>query len=396
MNDFRYGQIELLESMGLSLLQVYAGKAGKTQFNLSIGQPEMPPPHLATQAVRAFSSNPQHARYTPAGGSVKSRINVAKVFEQLGFTDISQENVAISNGAKSLISSAMRTLGRVGTPVFWFEPGYTYGRMAMINGLNPVTMHLTNHPSEFDRAIALIDEHYRSVEAISGILIINTPTNPTGMVWSRDQLLKLAYLVSQYDMRVIADETYADLVYSGYEHISFAQLPEMFERTITIRSASKELRMPGYRIGYAVGPKNLMRLLKMVLGDCEGCPGTLSQAAFNAVATNHAFFANEQMPGLQVKRQMVMNWCDKNGFEYYPIGGAFYAFVNLESQLVKWRDSVGLADDLLKHDPSVGIIPGRAFSGFLSFDKWVRISFAGSEDDLVSGLGVIEQVLKSE
>jgi aspartate/methionine/tyrosine aminotransferase len=348
----------------------------------------MDPPDAAVEDVIAALRQPGHARYQPAGGSAEVRTVLAEVFSDLGIT-AKAENTLLINGAKETIDVALRSLiGKYGT-VFWFAPGYTYERAAVLNRLKTQRVKMTaDFLPDFDNLEAEVD-------SCEGVLIVNNPGNPTGRLWDESVLRRLVEIAESQDLWLIADETYGDLIHEG-RFVSIASLPGASERTITIRSASKELRMPGYRLGYACAPAEVAGAMKTMLGDCVGCPNVLASAIARRQLPLHEQYASDQMIQLSLNRRMVINFCLKLGLRYSPIDGAFYAFIDFKPLIDKLElaDSIELADYLLENK-SIGIIPGQAFDsvGSTAYATWARLSLAGGTNDLHDGLKAIDHLM---
>jgi aspartate/methionine/tyrosine aminotransferase len=224
-------------------------------------------------------------------------------------------------------------------------------------------------------------------------VVVNNPVNPTGRVWAYEELEGVARLVRESGAWVVADETYADFVY-GTTFVPFATLPGMAERTVTIRSASKELRIPSYRLGYATGPTEIVQAMATIAGECAG---STNFAAHAAVATlpSHREFVSEVLPGLDGRRQTVINWAAELGLEVAPAEGGFFAFVNVGPRLPRGMTTCQFVDFLLAR--GVGVVPGEAFAPRDQPDLlsgWVRISYAGEEGKLMLGLQRIEEAIR--
>ena len=390
-------RLDQIEGLFPPLLQKYAGLAGRAKISLAVGQPEMPPPPEIVEVVREFSLNPVHARYTPAGGRSDLLVEVAAHFATLGFADKNPDNFLVSHGAKLLIDVALRALGNPGDRVIWFGPGYTYGRTAQLNGFESVIIRCL--PPDFNPDLEVLESQLLAAEAAhkSAVVIINNPVNPTGRVWGSDVLDALADILSCHGVSVIADETYAGLAYTPEALAAqpFALNSKLNESSVvTIRSGSKGMCIPGYRLGLAHGPQRIISAMRSILGDCVGCPNTLTQEVAYRTLSQYSEFCQRQLEPLKEKRQLVTNWCLQHNLQVAPMDGAFYAFVNfapLPGHL-QLDNSCALAD-LFLEKLGVGVIPGCAFGERLTdFSQWVRISYAGPRVDLQEGLKHISEL----
>ena len=365
------------------LLAQYAIKASQVECNLAIGQPELDPPEELTEKLSELICTSGYARYVPAIGDIKSRQAVADYLSGLGIKNTNYSQVAITNGARSMISLILMTLCRPNDQVFWFSPGYTYADTIKILNLCPHEFETVG--PEFNpnlmSVMKLLGEAKNSGRL--GAVIINNPINPTGRVWSPKELEALADVITKFEVFVISDETYAGLVFSGSQFIPFASIAGMRKRTITVGSGSKNLRLPAYRLGFAHGPEFFIQSLAEVVANICGCPNIFALQATQFLI-NHDKYVKEQLPLLLSKRQIIIDWCKKHNLKVAPLQGAFYAFVDFRSICVdkSLSNTQELADLLLGQ--GVGITPGSAFGR--RYDYWVRISYAGPKDKLILGL----------
>lgn len=384
------------EVLGKPLLQIYAGLAKQAEISLAIGEPDDDPAPEVISMIRNRLDVPHHAGYTAAAGNPLLLKRVALAFQDIGLSHVRAESVLTSHGAKLLISVAIATISLPGDRIIWFGPGYTYGRAAKLLDRLPIMVETnTAFDPDFRELQSALDQ--AKVQDHLGALIVNNPVNPTGRVWSRETLQQLALLARQFDVPVIADETYGGLIFPPAEFVPFATLDGMEERTITICSGSKEMCMPGYRFGYLAGPLVAIEAMRTVLGDCVGCTNVLTQAGAEEGLRYRRLYASRQIPSLLRKKEMVENWCVRHGLAVAPMEGAYYAFVDFQKALAKLglSDTVELADLLLRQG-DVGIIPGNAFTDtFSNCSSWARISIAGEASELAEGLERIGKVINN-
>ncbi len=382
---------ELLEEQP-QLLGIYAVKASKVECNLAIGQPEMDPPEELHSSICNLINQAGYAGYVSAIGSAAARQAVADYFKSLGIGDGSIKQVAITNGARSMISYVLMTLCCPGNRVLWFGPGYTYADTAKLLQLNPIL--IPNKPIKFSPDLELLKIELNMAEKFKqlSVLVINNPVNPTGRVWSRQELESVAKIISDYNIFVIADETYAGLVFDDAEFVPFATIEGMAERTITVGSGSKSLRIPGYRLGFVHGPEEFIKALAVVISNMAGCPNVFALLATQELCHNLQH-TQKQLPALLRKRQLIINWCCEHSLELTSPQGAFYSFINFKSVLKRkgLNDTKELADILL--EKGVGITPGQAFGQ--CYGNWARISYAGPENILVKGLQIIGEYISN-
>lgn|GEM_PF-1970679 len=383
-------------SLGPSLLNQYAARAAKVEHNLAIGQLSEPPPDEVVEAVGLALKGPQHSRYMPAAGSLEAREIVARTFAEVGI-EATPERCIISNGAKTLVDVALRVLLEPGDPwtggsgdyVVWFSPGYPpFERGAHINCYQTVAVECA--PPMFAPDLRSLEEWLQVATSATRTVavVVNNPVNPTGQVWSRKELEAVAKLVGRFGAWILADETYAEFDYEG-RFVPFATLPGMAGCTVTVRSGSKELRVPSYRLGYATGPAEIIKAMGIITGECVGCPSFVSAAAA-ACLMDRREHCREVIGELEKRRRMVIDWADRLGLPMAPPEGGFFAFINVGPRLPEGMTTCQFADRLLGR--GVGVIPGEAFAphdrpGILS--GWLRLSYAGPESTVREGLGLI-------
>ncbi len=383
------------DHMPPSLLQEYAIKAGQEGVvSLAIGQSEMEPPSGLLNLIVEYIVRKGYARYTAAVGDRDVRSKLVELFSRLGVKDLNVDQIAMSHGAKLLLDVSMRAMADIDDVVIWFSPGYTYGRTAKHNRIESICLPTADHGFRPDlEALSRVLEDLPAWK--KPIVIVNNPVNPTGCVWQKDELQALVEILAKYRAKVITDETYADLVLDGPPITCLGSFDDISDQTIVIRSGSKELRAPAYRIGYMAVPLSYMPRVKDILNDCVGCPNLLARLSAPFLL-EHQRFAQEQLPALRAKCGLVGEWCRQNGLVHAPMEGAFYSFIDFDPilQAKDFKDTIELADRLLI-EAKVGIIPGRAFSSAPKpdCDSWARISFAGDKFDLVEGLERISRYI---
>lgn len=378
--------------MKQSLLNEYAGLATKCRISLAIGQLMCGAPQMVIKAVKSVLIDPEHNRYIPVGGSQKAREAVVEAFAQMGLK-ATPEQCMLGNGAKSLFRLALLALTKVRDAVIFFSPGYPpYWRAAELLERKAVAIDLDGSfvpdLEQLESAILVAKAEGRGC-----VLVLCDPSNPTGVVWGQETLEAISSVIKRYEVMVIADETYGDFVYDGLEFVPFARVHGT-DDTTTIRSPSKELGLPGYRGGYAMGHKKVIENMVAIAGELDGCPNVFA----NVVATllpKRQSFVWQQLAHLLANREVVLEWLKQHGNEHAPLDGGFFAWVKLP--LPKGMGSKQFADILRERE--VGIIPGEAFVkegelGLQDDDRgWVRISYAGDGGMLKEGLNIISATL---
>ena len=217
-------------------------------------------------------------------------------------------------------------------------------------------------------------------------ILIGYPNNPTGAVMTRDRLLELAAVAEKHDLLVISDEIYDQLVY-GVEHICFAGLPGMRDRTITLGGFSKDYAMTGWRIGYAAAPGDILAAMRKIHQYTIMSAPTMAQFAAMTALEEGDLFVKEMISEYDRRRQLIVNGIDQLGLTTFEPRGAFYAFPSIEASGL---DDITFAEKLLEEE-RVAVVPGSAFGS--SGAGFVRCSYATSYEKIEEALHRIERFM---
>lgn len=370
-----------------SLLNRYAKAASNAPYNLAIGQLPDRLPRESIERMLQVLLEPDHGKYLPVTGSLDAREAVSRVFTSMGIS-VAANSCIIGNGAKSLVFTALMALREEVDSVIWFTPGYPpFERASHMAGLRTIAVSCGS--PQFQPNLNRLSE---ALEASTcGVVIVNNPVNPTGRLWSRHDLEGISEIANAHGAFVLADETYGDFVMEG-EFVPFASISGNEDYTITIRSGSKELRAPSYRLGYATGPLAKIDAMAAFAGECLGCPSFVADRLARMLPCKR-IAVSQVIRRLRQNRQIVTDWCQINGYRFAPMEGGYFAFVHLP--LADGHSGCEFATELLEAQ-GVGIIPGEAFAeqgqeGDLN--GWFRISYATEEAILRAGLTRIQSCL---
>jgi aspartate/methionine/tyrosine aminotransferase len=362
--------------------------------DLSVGEPDFPTPeNVKAAGVRAIEQN--FTKYTQNEGTpaLKQAV-IARMKEDYGLSYEPQE-VIVSSGAKSSLFHLIQALIDEDEEVIIPAPYWvTYPQVVIIAKGRPVII-----PTKEENGFLLTPEELRAAIAPSTkALILNNPSNPTGAAYSKTQLEALAEVIKGEDIYVIADEIYANLVYDDFKFTSFASLGEEVKRkTIIINGVSKSYSMTGWRIGYALGPAEIINGMAKIQSHSTSNACSISQQASLEALTG----PQHEVARMAAEFQRRRNYCLMRlnaipNISCFKPQGAFYLFPNFSSYYkkeangIQIRNSYGLAYYLLK-EARVAIVPGDAFGA----NNYIRISYATSMANLEKGLDrVIEAVSK--
>jgi aspartate/methionine/tyrosine aminotransferase len=371
--------------LALSPLQVFFRKARELKaanpniISLAVGEPTSPTPLVVKNAgIAAIRSN--RTRYTPAGGTMELRSKAAEDFQKNGIPATSQ-NTIISAGSQPLIAAAMLATTDPGDTVIVPTPYYPpFVTLARLFGLNIIHLDTSNDNFQLKNDVIknVISGREKKV-----ILLFNSPNNPTGVVWNPKELLNLPG-----NVYIIADEAYQRIYYGQDRFVSAASLPELADRTITIRSCSKSFNMSGWRIGYLTGPQEVAEKIEIILEAMMVSACSISQEAALAAFDKTEKAIARNLQDLSRRRNAVVRWLKKRSLTFPNPQGAFYVFANLPERI--GVTSATLAEMILEK-ADVVITPGIAFGN----DKYVRMSYAcaASLAKLKEALARIEKTL---
>jgi aminotransferase len=356
-------------------------------INLGIGEPDfVPPPHVLEAVKQALDSGKTH--YTLTTGISELREALAKKAKrEYGLTYNPETEILITVGGTQAIFLALMALTNPGDEVLIPDPGFVcYQPSVLIAGGTPIPMPALEE-NEFKLNADVVMSH---VTDRSRIMIVNSPNNPTGAVFSYDDLASLAKLAVERDLIVISDEVYERITYDGVKHYCLASFPEMRERTLVVGSFSKTYAMTGFRIGYVFGPEKLITPLILAHQFSVACVSGPAQYAAVAALEGPQSFVNDMVAKFDRRRRLLYERLNEiEGFSCKLPKGAFYAFANVKEF---GEPSESLAAFLLSKGKVV-TVPGSAFGGY--GEGYLRFSYANAYDKIKEALDRIERVVKN-
>jgi len=327
-------------------------------INLGQGICDMPvPQEIKAAAKEAIDAD--RSIYTSYAGIRRLRSRIADKVRNYNHIDVpSEEEIVVSAGSTGAFATAIFAILDPGDEALLFEPFYGYHRnLIRLTGATPrsVPMHGRSWTVDFDEVEAAIGPRTK-------LIVVNTPGNPSGKVWSRGELARLLELAGRNDLFVITDEIYEYMVYDGREHVSLASLPGAYERVVTVSGFSKTFNMTGWRLGYAVAPAALaekMGLLNDLFYICA--PSPLQYALADAELPGDYFL--DLRREYERKREMMMTALMAAGMEVLRPEGAYYVladFRGLSSRVEGFSDDATACETLVR-EAGVASIPGSAF-----------------------------------
>jgi len=328
-------------------------------INLGQGICDMPTPDpIKAGAHQAIDDDRSiYSSYNGIPALRQSILKKAQTYNRIPAT--SDAEVMVSVGSTGAFVTAMFTLFNTGDEVILFEPFYGYHRnLLRMMGVTPV--YVPTHGKDFS---VDFDEVQRAITPKTRALLITTPGNPSGKVWSRAELEQALALMQRHDLWAITDEIYEYMLYDGREHVSLASLPDAYERTITLSGFSKTYNMTGWRLGYAVGPEPVidkMGLLNDLIYICAPTP--LQHGVAEAFSMSDTYF-DEMLADYTKKRAMMCEALEAIGFDVPWPQGAYYVLANFEAlshRVPGFSNDVEACRTLIDK-AGVGTVPGNSF-----------------------------------
>ncbi len=364
-------------------------------INLSVGEPDFnTPDDIKAAAKQAVDDN--WSRYSPVPGYADLRRAIVEKLKNENHLDYTVNEILVSNGAKQCVCNAIMALVDDGEEVIIPAPYWvSYPQMALLAGGKPVIV-----PAGFEQNFKITPEQLEAaITPQTRMLILCSPSNPTGSVYSRDELQALAEVILRHDdLYVLADEIYEHIIYIGH-HESIAQFPGMKERTIVINGVSKAYAMTGWRIGFMAAPEWIVKGCNKLQGQYTSGPCSVSQKAAEAAYTLSQDCVEQMRKAFERRRDLIVELASQiPGLEVNRPDGAFYLFPKCNSfygkryvsgdSVVTINNSNDLAMYLLT-EAHVATVGGDAFGDPDCF----RMSYATSDENIREALRRIAQAL---
>ena len=356
------------------------------------GEPDFDTPaHIKAAAIQAIEEG--FTKYTPTAGIPDLKQAVCMRFAEDIGVDYEPSQVIVSCGAKHSIYNIIQVLCQEGDEVLIPSPYWvSYPEQVRVAGATPVIIE-TDENSEFKITPDTLSSH---ITQNTRLLILNSPSNPTGAVYAREELQAIANIVNEKQIMVISDEIYDKLLYDGLEYTSIAAIgPEIKARTLVVNGVSKAYSMTGWRIGYVAGDKQIISAMSNLQDHSTSNPTSVAQKAALAGLTGPQEQVKEMAREFEKRRNyMVEQLNEIPGLSCLKPPGAFYAFVNVSTVMGKSFNAKkidGSMDltELLLSEARVAVLPGSPFGA----DNYLRLSYATSMENIVTGLQRISEFI---
>lgn len=370
---------------------IEAKKKGIKVHHLNIGQPDIFTPETALDAIK--NHNLKIIDYALSEGNLPYRETLKEYYHSLGFTDLTASDFIVTNGGSEALNFAISTLCDADDEVIIPEPYY-----ANYNGFTRAfNVKVVAIPSSIDTGFALpsIEEFEKKITPKTKAILICNPGNPTGYLYTKEELAQLAEIAIKYDIVIISDEVYREYVYGGEKQISMLEFTQASENVIIIDSESKRYSMCGARIGCLLTRSEKIRKAALLFAQARLSPVLLGQIAANAAHKNDTAYINQVREEYQERRNLLVKLLNEIPGVICPTPkGAFYCAVELPID-----DSDRFAQWLLEHYSKDGeTIMLAPMTGFYSNPelgkKQVRIAYVLNKEDLTKSVALLKDALE--
>jgi aspartate aminotransferase len=358
--------------------------AGEPDFNT--------PKNIIDAAIRAMEEG--KTKYTPTAGIIELREAICNKLEKDNNLKYNPNQIIVSTGAKQCLADVFMAILNPGDEVIVPTPYWvSYPELIKLADGTPVFVE-ANEKAGYKYTIEDLE---KVVTDKTKALVLNSPNNPTGTIYQKEELEVIAEFAKKHDILIISDEMYEKLIYDGEKHISIASLSQdAYERTVVINGVSKAYAMTGWRIGYAAAKEEIIKLMVSVQSHVTSNPNSIAQYASVEALNGPTDELVKMIAEFDNRRKfMVKRIGEMEGLDIIYPKGAFYLMINVSSVYGKAingktiNSSLDFSAELLEEE-KVAVIPGAAFG----LDKFIRLSYATAQKDIEEGLNRIENFIK--
>ena len=369
--------------------------AGKDVIGLGAGEPDFDTPqNIKEVAIKAIKDG--DTKYTAVDGTPALKKAIVEKFKRENNLDYLGDQITVGAGGKHVIYNAMMATLNEGDEVIIPAPYWvSYPDIVLLTGAKPVIIKCSE-----DQGFKLKPKDLENtITNKTKWLILNSPSNPTGASYSENEIRNLAEVLKKNsNVHILSDDIYEHVSYEGFKFFTIAQIPELKERVLTMNGVSKSYAMTGWRIGYAAGPKEIIKAIAKIQSQSTSNPSSVSQAAAVEALSGKQDFISERSKAFQERRDFVVSELNKiNGINCLKPEGAFYVFPSCK-ELIGKKDKNGkkLENDTdfvqsLLENNNVAVVQGSAFG----LEGFFRISYATSMENLEKAMSRIKEFCES-
>jgi len=369
--------------------------AGKDVIGLGAGEPDFDTPaNIKKVAIEAINAG--DTKYTAVDGTSALKKAIIKKFKRENNLDYTIDQITVGSGGKQVIYNAIMATVDIGDEVIIPAPYWvSYPDIVLLAGGEPIIIKCTEeknfklNPSDLENSITKKTKW----------VILNSPSNPTGACYSENEIKKIAEVLKNHPhVHILSDDIYEHISYEGFKFFTIAQIEYLKDRVLTMNGVSKSYAMTGWRIGYAAGPKEIIKAIAKIQSQSTTNPSSISQAAAVEALNGTQTFISERSKAFQERRDFVVSELNKiSGINCLKPEGAFYVFPNCKDLLGKknkkghfLKTDTDFVQSLLE-DVGVAVVQGSAFG----LEGFFRISYATSMENLKKALMKISDFCKS-
>lgn len=383
----RISQIKPSATLSITAKAKKMKAEGVNVIGFGAGEPDFDTPINIKQAAKKAIDD-GFTKYTPASGIKELKEAIRKKFKNDNNLDYSPEEIIVSCGAKHSIFNAILALCNEEDEVIIPSPFWvSYPEMIKVVGAKSVFVETTSETNFKINPQQLL----KTITPKTKLLILNSPSNPTGTVYTKEELAGLSKILTQKNVFCISDEIYEKIIYDGLEHTSIASFgPDAKKQTIVINGLSKSYSMTGWRIGYAAGPKEIIQAMSNLQAHSTSNPTSISQVASVEALQGAQEDLNRMVEEFKKRRDYMAEKINSiKGLSTIKPQGAFYSFVNISEILGGEIKNSMVLTDLLLAKAKVAVVPGCVFGD----DNFIRLSYATSMENIKEGLNRIEEFI---
>ena len=369
--------------------------AGKDVIGLGAGEPDFDTPdNIKQAAIKAI--NDGDTKYTAVDGTPALKKAIVEKFKKENNLDYTTDQITVGAGGKHVIYNAMMATLNEGDEVIVPAPYWvSYPDMVLLAGGKPVIMECDEKQGFKINPIDL----EKFITPKTKWIILNSPSNPTGACYSEQDIKAIAAILEKHNhVYILSDDIYEHVTYEGFKFFTIAQINSLKDRVLTMNGVSKAYSMTGWRIGYAAGPKDIVKAIAKIQSQSTTNPSSISQAAAVEALSGTQDFINERANSFQERRDFVVNSLNAiDGIECLNPDGAFYVFPSCKGLMGKKdpngneiKSDTDFVQSLLENS-GIAVVQGSAFG----LEGFFRISYATSMDNLKKAMDKISSFCKS-
>ena len=366
---------------------------GRPVIGFGAGEPDFPTPDYIVEAAVSAAREPRFHRYTPAGGLPELKKAIAEKTRRDSGYEVDASQILVTNGGKQAIYEAFAAMLDPGDEVIVIAPYWTtYPESIKLAGGVPVFV-VTDESTGY---LASVEQLEAARTERTKVLVFVSPSNPTGAVYPRDQVRAIGRWANEHGLWVLTDEIYEHLVYGDAEFASLpVEVPEIADRTVIVNGVAKTYAMTGWRVGWIIGPKDIVKAASNLQSHATSNVANVSQAAAVAAVSGDLAAVDEMKKAFDRRRQTIVRMLNEiDGVVCPEPEGAFYAYPSVKGVLGKKirgktpQTSTELAE-LILEEAEVAVVPGEAFGT----PGYLRLSYALSDEDLTEGVTRVQNLL---